>query len=265
MRLVFIVSVIAAVLAGACFAQSGAINGLIQGVRTTQPRYRLGEQIAIEYAVRNGSNTTTALSFPTAKQFDIWVMQGSGEVFRASKGKVYAQTPTSIVLKPGETHAFTTVWDQRDMIAGRQVGPGVYTVNAQLTSSGERSAPVASCPVRIGTVSARAALVPLTVCEAVAYAPGNLGRRVSITATYRGQAPDSTDANTRPGPPVTRDDWVICDTTGCMYVTGTVRLDPVKDVGTRVTVVGNIARTDSGQVYLIMLSATTPQGSICPR
>lgn len=262
MRLVFIVFIIAVVTAGACFAQLDATCGLGQGVKAEKPAYDLGETIKFKYAIRNDSSTTIVLNFPSAKQFDIWVTQGDGELFRASKGKVYAQTLTSLALKPGETKTFTAQWNQQDMNTGKQVGPGIYRIYAQLATSGKTPAPITTGKVQIGLASA--ALVPITIKEAITNATQLLGRRVMIIATYRGMAPDSNNTNTSPGPPVTRSDWAICDSTGCMYVTGAVTLDPSKDSGTRITVVGRIARTEQGQVYLIVLSATTSKGSVCP-
>jgi hypothetical protein len=40
-----------------------------------------------------------------------------------------------------------------------------------------------------------------------------------------------------------------------MYVTGSVNLDPQRDVGVRITVTGKVQRTDKGQVYIVLDSA----------
>lgn len=262
MRLVFVVSMIMVVSAGACFAQLDPTDSLSQGVKSDKPNYELGQTISLVYAIRNDSSGTIVLHFPSAKQFDIWVSQGDGELFRASKATVYPQTPTSLMLKSGESRTFCAQWNQMDQTTGKQVGPGVYTIYAQLPTSGKTPAPVTTAKVRIGLGSA--AMVPTTVCQAIANAPQALGRKVMIAGTYRGTAPDSNADNTKAGPPVSRSDWAICDATGCIYVTGTITLDSTKDVGAAITVVGRIARTDGGQVYLILLSATTSKGSVCP-
>lgn len=50
-------------------------------------------------------------------------------------------------------------------------------------------------------------------------------------------------------PPVTRSDWVISDETGWIYVSGRYPgLDPVRDKGKELTVVGKVEAKD--QVYL---------------
>lgn len=263
MRLVFIVFVIAVLLAGACPAQRDSCDNLNQGVRAAEPAYELGECITLEFAIRNTGSTTMIFEFPSAKQFDIWITRGDGDFFRASHGRAYARTQTSIALRPGETRRFTTTWDQRDMITGKQVGPGIYHIYAQLTPSGKNPPPVTTGKVQIGMASA--ALVPITVREAITNVTQLLGRRTMIVATYRGKAPESDGGNTKTGPPVTPNDWAICDATGCMYVTGDITLDPVTDTGARITVVGRIAVTEQGEVYMILQNATTSRGSVCPR
>lgn len=263
MRLVFIVC-IAALLAGACLAQQLApCDGLSQGVRAEKPVYEIGEPTNLQFAVLNTSGSPIVFNFPTGKQFDIWISRGDGEIFRASKGRAYPQAATSLMIRPGEMKTFCAQWNQVDQNTGKQVGPGVYTIYAQLTSNDKNPPPVTTGKVQIGMASA--ALVPITVCEAINNAQQLLGRRVMINATYRGSAPDASSQNTAAGPPVTRSDWAICDRTGCMYVTGAITLDPARDAGTPIAVAGRIARTEQGQVYVILLSATTSRGSVCPR
>jgi len=47
-------------------------------------------------------------------------------------------------------------------------------------------------------------------------------------------------------PPVTRSDWVIDDNTGAIYITGkSPNLDPIKDVGKNITVVGYVRLKDT--------------------
>jgi len=52
-------------------------------------------------------------------------------------------------------------------------------------------------------------------------------------------------------PPVTRSDWAIRDETGEIYVTGMVpNLDPCKDIGKNITVIGYIEVTENGRAYI---------------
>lgn len=233
-------------------AAGGAGADLVQGVKCEKPGYGLGEKVVINYSIRNDGCKPLVYNFPTTKQFDVWITRGdSEELFRLSKNKLYAQMLTSIRLAPGETKTFRAEWDQKDS-KGDQVGPGTYTICAQLTPSSNRPAPT-KCRVVIGGKTA--ALAPVTIRQAISLASEAPDTRVSINATYKGWTPSPNDPNTKDGPPVTRSDWAICDGTGCMYVVGAVDLNPSKDIGAQVSVIGRLKKTDKEQVYLVLESA----------
>ena len=62
---------------------------------------------------------------------------------------------------------------------------------------------------------------------------------VTITGEYRGWQGEGYE------PPVTRSDWVIRDETGLIYVTGkSPGLDPYKDIGPKITVIGIVGVGD---------------------
>lgn len=237
--------------ASAAAAQTGGPN-LLQGVKAQKSPTPLGQPVEFVYAIRNRGSQPVTYTFSSAKQFDVWVKLGDKEIFRHSKGRVYATAITRLTLRPGETKTFAARWDQRDE-KGNQVGPGVYTVFAQLTPVKD-APPATSAKFELG--GAGAALIPLTVREAISRAPSLKDKKVAIAALYRGLQPDPKDPNTKPGPPATKDDWVICDHTGCMFVTGAVQLDPEKDAGARITVTGLVRTTPKGQVYLVLDRAT---------
>ena len=72
------------------------------------------------------------------------------------------------------------------------------------------------------------------------------GKTVTIKGEYRGWQAEGEGY----GPPVTRSDWVIKDDTGWIYVTGRLpRLDPIKDIGTPIFVVGTVGIKNSN-VYI---------------
>jgi hypothetical protein len=251
-RRVFVVMVLAIVVA-AVTAGAGA-DGVVQGVRAEKYNYKLGDKIVFEYAIHNEGSETVVYSFPTAKQFDVWVSRGGEEVFRESRGRMYAQIITTLALKPGETKSYCATWDQKDF-KGKQVGPGVYDVHAQLTPSRNRPSPTVS-KVQLGAKGA--ALIPITIKEAISNYARLVGKRVLISAIYRGWSPNPGDPNTKDGPPISKSDWAICDGSGCMYVVGSVDLDPAKDTGARITVIGKLEKNSKGQVYLMLESATVP-------
>ncbi len=261
---VLIVSVtfaaLAATLIPACVSAQDEVelpplSPLLQGLKTEEARYDIGQQVQFTYAIRNRSDKPIIYTFPNSKHFDLWIERGGKEIYRLSTGKMYAQMITTLTLQPGETKSFQVTWNQKDN-DGETVGPGVYTAYAQLTPMRD-APPATSTKFEIGTV--RPALVPVTVREAVQRVDQLRGRKVIIAAIYRGTEPDPADPNCKPGPPVTKDDWVIADHTGCLYVNGVAELDPKKNLGARVNVTGELRKTAKGQVYLVLEGATLQQ------
>lgn len=260
-----LMAMIAAVLglAWACSGQQFVCGEFVQGVKAVSPAYDLGECVAIEYTIQNNTNQTITYTFPSSMNYDVWVTRGgSEEVYRMSRGKAYLAMVTSMTLKPGDKRTFSAQWNQKDS-SGKQIGPGAYTLCAQLTPSGKRPA-VTLGRVRIG--GRGAALVPVKIKQAVSGFISLEGKRVRISATYRGFSPTS-DANIKDGPPVTRSDWAICDGTGCMYAVGRIDLDPTRDIGKSVTVVGKLAKGPHGQVYMVVDTATVEKqkSRACPK
>lgn len=243
-----VAGVIAIFVSEPIIAQNSTSPDLLQGVKAEQDRYSLGECIKCIYVLQNRSDQTLTYQFPNSKQYDIWIKIGDKEVYRHSSGRVYATAFSSIVLKPCETKTFEIVWNQLNK-NGKNVGPGVYDIYAQLaTSKNQLPATVGKVKIGVGKI----ALVPVTISEAIKRIGELLGKRVQIQATYQGWQPNADDPNIKDGPPITRSDWAICDGGSCMYVNGKIDLDPVKGVGTKINVIGKLQQMKNGQVYLVL-------------
>ena len=211
----------------------------------------MGAPVEFTYILRNKSDKALTYNFSSSKHFDLWIRLGDKEIFNLSKGMRYAMMMTKFTLKPGETKRFSAHWNQVDN-DGKQVGPGSYDVEAQLTPSGQKP-PSVEAKIQIGERGADT--VAITIAEAIARQAELADKQVRISGTYRGFRPNPNDRNVKHGPPVTRSDWAISDSTGCMYVTGPSSMDPDKDVGRKVTVVGKLKKTAKGQVYLVLENA----------
>lgn len=255
----FVIAVILLIASvGGVWAEVSSVGNLLHGVIADKERYAQGAPVKITYAIRNQGAAPLTYNFSSGKLFDVWVRRGDAEVWRHSRGQVYTQAVTSITLQPNETRRFEVTWDQKDN-DGKAVGPGTYELNAQLTPSSGAPPPV-TCMIQVGTVGPAAVPLP-NIREGVRNAAAFEGKTVYVTATYRGWRPSPNDANTRQGPPVTRSDWAICDSTGCMYVTGGGSLDPDRDFGSQVKVTGKLQKTPNGQVYLMFASVQKANGS----
>jgi hypothetical protein len=100
-----------------------------------------GEPITIVVTIRNPSGDARTLTLPTSQTHDCFIYRsgasepartgegggaaGRAEVWRASRGRMFAQVVSELTLKPGESRSFTTTWNQTDG-EGRPVPPGVY-------------------------------------------------------------------------------------------------------------------------------------------
>ena len=260
LKVLVIVIIIGIAVLSYANAQSTVCEGVIQATKAGEISYKLGETVKLTYAVRNTCSEPVKYTFSSSMQFDLWIKRGDKEIYRMSKGRMYAMVITTLELQPGETKTFDIEWNQKDN-AGKSVGPGMYEVYARLTPNDNAPAAVKT-KVQLGKSSM--AVAPVTVSEAIRLADRMNGRKVQISATYRGWQPNPDDPNTKSGPPVTRSDWAICDSTGCMYVTGNSHLNPDKDLDTKVTVVGKLAKTRNGQVYMILDSITTESSAVKP-
>ena len=107
-------------------------NGTVTASRSNP---RPGQRVTFTFTIANPTKKTVGHDFPSSQQFDITVSDPGGtQVWDSAQGQVFAQAITRLSLKPGQKKSFTAAWNGRDA-QGRPVAPGVYTVNARMTSS----------------------------------------------------------------------------------------------------------------------------------
>lgn len=88
--------------------------------------FRSGETITLVVTLRNRADAPRTLTLPTSQTHDCLVYDGNHEeVWRLSRGRMYAQVITELTLKPGESRTFTAAWMQIDA-KGHPVPPGDY-------------------------------------------------------------------------------------------------------------------------------------------
>jgi len=101
--------------------------------------------------------------------------------------------------------------------------------------------------VPIGNETLSSSEVNVTPIERIWAEKASLeNKMVVIHGEYRGWQDDV------PNPLITRSDWIVRDHTGAIYVTGKCpeRLDPVRDIGTKITVKGVIKVSKDGVPYI---------------
>jgi len=105
-------------------------------LRADRSVYALGAPVTLTLAVTNPGPAPVTLTAPSSQLYDFAVLRDGAEVWRWSAGRMFLAVLTDLTIRPGETRAFTEVWDQRDR-DGRPVGPGDYVVVGRLIG-GER-------------------------------------------------------------------------------------------------------------------------------
>jgi hypothetical protein len=93
------------------------------------------ESVDLVLEVHNAGESPHALEFATARTHDFAVLDAQGvELWRWSRGRLFAQALEEIELAPGETRRFAASWDKRDA-SGALAPPGLYRVLGTLACS----------------------------------------------------------------------------------------------------------------------------------
>ncbi len=93
---------------------------------------RAGEPVALVLRVRNASGAAQQIPLPSARSYDFAITGPDGsELWRHSRGRMYAQMLTELVFEPGEQKEFRATWDPAAS-PGARVAPGSYRVRGWL-------------------------------------------------------------------------------------------------------------------------------------
>jgi Intracellular proteinase inhibitor len=103
-----------------------------------------GELITLELTVRNRTNTDVVVQFDSGHQFEFLVVDSGSRRVRWmwSSDKQFTQFVTELEFAPGQTHTFTTTWNQVGDDK-QPVGPGNYEARGVLLFSEFRANPLA--------------------------------------------------------------------------------------------------------------------------
>ena len=88
--------------------------------------FERNETITMILTIRNRTETQQALTLPSAQTYDCAVSTAAGkEIWRWSKGRMFAQVVTEMTFSPGESRTFKVIWD-RSRSDGSIAEPGQY-------------------------------------------------------------------------------------------------------------------------------------------
>lgn len=121
---------------------NGSLPGALKVTPSAQPgtltagksSYKSGEKVKMTFRVTNTSGKSVTYNFSTGQRFDIAATRGKGlTVWNWAHNKLFTQNLASLSLLPGKSFVYTAAWNGRDL-AGHPAAPGVYTLQAHLTS-----------------------------------------------------------------------------------------------------------------------------------
>jgi hypothetical protein len=112
--------------------------GLQADIFTDKTGYPQGEPVRIQLLLLNKGKTPLTFSSSNSQRFDFVIRAGDKEVWRWSNGRMFALMIGSWKLAPGESVAYSAVWEQKDK-AGNPVPPGRYKIEGLQIGGGQAS------------------------------------------------------------------------------------------------------------------------------
>ena len=95
-----------------------------------------GEPVTLRLVLHNRGAALRQLQCPSALTFDVRIVAPGGrEIWRWSRGRMFAQMVTDIVVGSGESREFRVTWDQRTS-EGAVVHPGRYEAEGWIPALG---------------------------------------------------------------------------------------------------------------------------------
>ncbi len=104
-------------------------------------QFDAGEPITLVMTIRNRTDSPQSIMLPSSQSYDCSVSTADGrEVWRWSKGVMFAQVITELKLSPGESKSYSQIWDQKAddgtmLPPGRYRAIGLIPVDIQGTTS----------------------------------------------------------------------------------------------------------------------------------
>jgi hypothetical protein len=105
---------------------------------TSRGAYKSGQPVRMTFKVINTSGKRVTYNFGSGQRYDITATNAAGtQVWSWSHGKLFTQNLASVSIAPGKALVYHAVWNGYDSHRRGPVAPGVYTLNAHLTSNNQ--------------------------------------------------------------------------------------------------------------------------------
>ncbi len=108
-------------------------------LETDKGSYSPGEPVKLRLTITNETDAPLSFHSSNSQRFDFVVRAGDREIWRWSRGKMFAMALSSWELPPGESITYEVDWPQKDN-ADRAVPPGRYTAEGWQIGGGPAQA-----------------------------------------------------------------------------------------------------------------------------
>jgi hypothetical protein len=100
---------------------------------TDRQSFKSGERVKFSFTIVNPGRAAISYTFPSSQEFEITVADSMGKAqWRWSRGRMFAQVVSKLVLNSGETKTFSVDYNLATD-SGTVLPPGKYEATAQLT------------------------------------------------------------------------------------------------------------------------------------
>lgn len=100
-------------------------------ITSDKPEIISGETATFTINIRNRTDKTVKIHYPTGQQWDLAVHHDRTQIYRWSQGLVWADAPHTIPIKKGETRTEKLSWVSVDRL-GQPLPHGVYQVQGMV-------------------------------------------------------------------------------------------------------------------------------------
>lgn len=216
-------------------------------LNTDKETYGLGEDVRMTLNVRNTGTAPAVFNFSSGQRYEFVVRDDGREIWRWSRGRAFTQALSTLSLSPGEALRFQEVWPGVNN-AGLPVPAGSYTLVGWVAASGMAELTESSAEITIRD-SRRSGPA---VSDILRSPKSFLNREITLEGIYRSQLAQRDEPLVEGGPPTSRNDWILRDETGSIYVAGNggVAFDREGDLNRRFRVHGLVRMNPEGRLYL---------------
>lgn len=100
-------------------------------IKPNLPEITSGETATFTISIRNRTDKTVKIFYPTGQRWDLAVFHYKTQIFRWSQGYQWADAPHTVPLRSGKTLSYELSWKSEDRL-GRDLPRGIYHIQGMV-------------------------------------------------------------------------------------------------------------------------------------